>query len=193
DTDADGDTDIDGGTIKDGGSDGGDFDGGGNDAGLDISGFIYVKHWGSQGAGDGEFDRPQGIAMVPRVAKDWSSGTLYIAEQANNRVQFFDFKGSFIEKHGTYGSDDGLFNGPYGIAVDSLGNIFITDMGNSRIQQMGSDGAYQMQFGEYGNKGNSRFQGPRGIAIAPTTGEIFVVDRGNQRIQVFLSDGTYSW
>lgn len=41
----------------------------------------------------------------------------------------------FAAKWGSYGSGDGQFISPQGIAVDSLGNVYVADTGNHRIQK----------------------------------------------------------
>jgi DNA-binding beta-propeller fold protein YncE len=40
------------------------------------------------------------------------------------------FKGSW----GRFGTDDGEFDRPRGIAIDSDGNVYVADSGNNRIQ-----------------------------------------------------------
>jgi uncharacterized protein YjiK len=41
----------------------------------------------------------------------------------------------FITKWGSWGTGDGQFAGPEGIAIDSNGNIFIAEEYNNRIQK----------------------------------------------------------
>lgn len=43
----------------------------------------------------------------------------------------------FILKWGSYGSGDGQFVTPYGVAADSSGNVYVADTGNHRIQKFG--------------------------------------------------------
>ena len=49
---------------------------------------------------------PEGIAVDP------SSGNVYVADTANNRIQVFSSNGTFISKWGKYGAGDGSFNSP---------------------------------------------------------------------------------
>jgi hypothetical protein len=46
----------------------------------------------------------------------------------------FDSSGYFLFEVGTYGTGNGQFDRPNGVAVDSTGKIYVSDMGNNRIQ-----------------------------------------------------------
>jgi len=41
----------------------------------------------------------------------------------------------FLAKWGSYGSGDGQFNHPSGVAVDGSGNVYVTDWDNNRVQK----------------------------------------------------------
>src|SRR6478672_8246490 len=87
----------------------------------------FITKWGTNGTADGQFNDPWGVAID-------SSGSVYVADYGNNRIQKFDSNGKFITKWGTPGSDDGKFSGPAGVAVDSSGNVYVADLANDRIQ-----------------------------------------------------------
>jgi len=95
----------------------------------------------------------------------------------------------FVTKWGTYGSGDGQFLGPSGIAVDSTGNVYVTDNQNNRIQKFSSDGTFLAKWGTYGS-GDGQFQFPTDIAV-DSSGNVYVIDEGNRRIQKFSSSGTF--
>ena len=46
----------------------------------------------------------------------------------------FTSEGKFIYSFGSKGEGNGQFNGPTGVAVDTMNNIIVADWGNSRLQ-----------------------------------------------------------
>lgn len=53
---------------------------------------------------------------------------------------------TFITAWGSYGSGDGQFKTPVGVAVGSNGDIYVSDGGNSRVQVFTSGGTYLRQW-----------------------------------------------
>ncbi|PYE61985.1 DNA-binding beta-propeller fold protein YncE, partial [Aneurinibacillus soli] len=88
-----------------------------------------------------------------------------------------------------YGSGDGQFSYPQGIAVDSSGNVYVADTNNNRIEKFDSSGTYVTKWGSYGS-GDGQFQYPQGVAV-DSSGNVYVLDSSNNRIQKFDSSGTY--
>ncbi len=95
----------------------------------------------------------------------------------------------FIKKWGSSGTSNGLFNFPWGIAVDSSGNVYVADASDDRIQKFNSNGGFITKWGSYGS-GNGQFIGPWGIAV-DSSGNVYVVDSENNRIQKFTSSGSF--
>ena len=62
------------------------------------------------------------------------AGDVYVIDSGNNRVQKFTSDGRFLTKWGIFGSKDGEFAFPKGIARDSAGNVYVVDFANHRIQ-----------------------------------------------------------
>jgi DNA-binding beta-propeller fold protein YncE len=91
--------------------------------------YQFIKAWGSNGTGDGEFGMPTNIAV------DSSSGYVYVADNALDRIQKFDSNGNFITKWGSNGNGTAQFDGPQGLSVDSKGNVYVAD---SRFSPLGS-------------------------------------------------------
>lgn len=124
------------------------------------------------------------------VAVDSSGPTtyVYITDFRLDVVKKFDTSGNFITQWGRYGTGNGQFNQPYGVAVDPAGNVWVVDSGNARVQEFTSSGAYVTQYGSYSvGLGNGLFEKPVGIAIANYGGvtDIWVTDSAQNEVQVF--------
>jgi DNA-binding beta-propeller fold protein YncE len=90
---------------------------------------------------------------------------------------------------GEWGSGDGQFRYPQGIAVDSGGNVFVSDNENHRIQEFTADGQFLTSIGGFGYD-PGQFRWPAGLAFDPA-GNLYVADASNDRIQVFGPDGGF--
>ena len=95
---------------------------------------LAVARWGQQGAGEGELDRPWGIAV------DGPRGRVLVSDWRNDRLQAFDLEGRFLAVIGRPGTGPGELRRPAGIAVDGEGNIAVADWGNDRVQVLAPDG-----------------------------------------------------
>jgi hypothetical protein len=97
---------------------------------------------------------------------------------------------TFVTKWGSFGSGDGQFNFPEGIAVDGSGNVYVADNGNDRVDKFDSTGTFLTKWGSSGS-GNGQFDFPAGIA-ADGSGNVYVTDaNNNNRVQKFNSTGTF--
>ncbi len=138
----------------------------------------YVSTEGRSGIEETNLSLPAGITV------DSSSGNVYVADTANNRIQVFSSNGTFISTWGRYGTGNGAFNQPAGITVDSSsGNVYVADTDNHRIQVFSSNGTFISTWGVYGiDEIGMRF--PEGIAI-DQEGNVYVADTANHRISAF--------
>jgi hypothetical protein len=140
-----------------------------------------VTQFGSFGTGDGEYSDCYGIAY------NTLTGTLFVADQGNDRVQEITTTGVFVRKWGSSGTGDGQFQSPTGIAADPVaGTIFVADSGRDDIQQFTPTGAYMQTFGAAGT-GNGQFANPNGLVVNSTGLTVAVVDEGNDRVQLMTS------
>ncbi len=131
--------------------------------------FLNVLGGGS-GSGDGQLNRPQGVAVDP------VSGDVYVADTANNRVQRFTSGGTYVSQLGSPagGSADGEFLGPRRVAVDSTGRLYVLDDGNARIQRFTAGGAFDGVYGGASVVVGSAFQ-PNELAIDPANDHVYFI------------------
>ena len=93
-----------------------------------------------------------------------------------------------IGRSGSYGSENGQFQYPSGIAIQG-DVIYVADQGNSRVQKLTTQGKFLSKFGSSGS-GDGQLSTPREICIDPK-GLIYISEYGNNRISVFKADGTF--
>jgi sugar lactone lactonase YvrE len=122
-------------------------------------------------------------------------GTI-IAQLPLNRGVTTTFAGStvgFLNGTGT----SARFNGPWGVAVNSVGTIFVADRDNSRIRSITPLGVVSTfagtgSFGSTdGAATSASFNAPRALDI-DLAGNLYVVDFDNQRIRKITSAGVVS-
>ncbi len=78
----------------------------------------------------------------------------------------------YAGKWGSYGTGNGQFDLPYGVAVASNGNVYVADRLNHRIQYFTSTGGFLGKWGSQGS-GNGQFKRPYVVAIA-SSGNVYV-------------------
>ena len=146
------------------------------------------------------FERPMCVAAD-------TNRNLYVTDYDANTIRRVTSAGvvtTLAGSPGNAGSTDGtngnaLFNGPWGVAVDSAGNIYVADCGNSTIRKVtpvGTNWVVTTLAGSPGNPGpydgtNSaaQFNYPRGVAV-DSAGNIYVADDGNSTIRKVTPVGT---
>ncbi len=157
---------------------------------LNTSGYVCTAKWGKPGRGasllhGGEFMAPLYGLTIDR------QGAVFVVDNGNNRVQKFDANGNFILLWGNFGSANGNFNNPTGIACDGKGDVFVCDTSNHRVQKFdGKLGHYLMKIGGRGN-GEGQFNSPWDVAVDRVRGYIYVVDSANFRVQKFDEEGEF--
>ena len=98
----------------------------------------FVTQWGSYGTGVSQF------VYIRYLAVD-RSGRVYVTDSYypngyftdiydDDRVEVFTQTGQYLTQWGTYGSGNGDFYGPSGIAVNGSGVVYVADMNNNRVQ-----------------------------------------------------------
>jgi tripartite motif-containing protein 71 len=118
-----------------------------------------------------------------------SSGNVWVADGGHDRLVEFSHTGALIAAYGSYGSEAGQLNTPWGVAINqSTGNIYVTDEGNNRVDEFSSSGSFVRSFGSYGS-GIGQLYSPHGIAIS-SSGNVWVSDFNNNRVEEFSETGT---
>lgn len=170
--------------------------------------------FGSLGSGDANFNTPGQVAVD-------SSGNIYVADAANNRVKKHDPSGAYIASFTATAAT--------GVAVDSSGNIYVahnlgtpsgylSKLNSSFVVQANAgaalgnhvytDGTYvfstraatnqivrfstSMGSGiTFGTAGSGDGQFNSPLGIAGDGSHIYVADQGNNRIQKFTTSGVF--
>jgi DNA-binding beta-propeller fold protein YncE len=142
---------------------------------------------GTAGSQEGELLQPRNVAISP-------DGLIFVADSGNHRIQVFDDTGQYLRGWGSFGSQPGQFNEPWGLAVDDS-FIYVADTWNHRVQKFTHQGELVQVIGQSGSpvqgeNGGGLFFGPRDIALL-SEGGLLVTDTGNHRIQIFDEDGNF--
>ncbi|CAF1217791.1 unnamed protein product, partial [Adineta steineri] len=133
---------------------------------------------GSAGSLSNMLNSPQGIYVDSNL-------NLYIADCANNRIQFVQtgqLNGMTIVGNGS--SANFILNYPTGIILDANGYLFIVDSYNHRIVASSYYGFQCLVGCSGGGSSASQLSFPQSMAF-DSYGNIYVTDRNNSRVQQF--------
>ena len=137
--------------------------------------------------------RGKPVKIIPGFSMPWGVAVdkkeqLLVAEFNNHCITVYDKEGKKVR---SFGTEEGQFTRPRGVAVTNDGHILVTD--EHRLQKLTPEGRCVMSVGssKAGN-GPLQFSTPIGIAVHPTTEQIYVADNFNHHIQVINGDFTYS-
>jgi uncharacterized protein (TIGR03437 family) len=163
-------------------------------AGNGVSGFS-----GDNGqAASARLNGPQGVAVD-------STGNVYIADTANNRVRKVAPNGVITTVAGTGAagvSGDGglavnaLVGNPVAVATDGVGNVYIAD-GSARVRKLFLSGiittiagtGIRGYSGDGGSAPNARLNGPSAVAV-DATGTVWVADTLNNAVRQLQFSGS---
>ena len=156
-------------------------------------------------SGDGGPATQAQINRVVGLAVD-AQGTIYLAEEHNNRVRKVDTNGVITTFAGTgaagFGGDNGhatqaQLNGPLGLCVAPSGDIYVNDQGNKRVRKISPAGTITTVAGN----GSAMHSGDGGPATAAgmvipircavdRRGNLFIVDQGAHRVRRVDTSGS---
>src|SRR5262249_40589061 len=118
------------------------------------------------------------------VAVD-STGSVYVMDTNNARVQKFTTDGAYVVQFGSFGSDPGQISLALSLALDGDGNVWIADSDNFRVVEFSSAGGFVGHWGALGSA-PGQFSTLEGIAVGGTgSPKVYVSDPGNNRVQIF--------
>jgi DNA-binding beta-propeller fold protein YncE len=124
-----------------------------------VDGFDYRKI----ANGVGPYNLPTNVAVA-------ADGHLFVADgYGNARIHEFDPQGELVHSWGGPGDDEGQFNVPHGICIDSQGKVLVADRENSRIQHFDRNGAFLGQWSDV----------VRPCQVFAWDGVVFVAELGN--------------
>ena len=96
----------------------------------------FVKTWGTEGTGPGQFRVPHGISAD-------KNGRIYVADRSNRRIQVFDADGAFIDAWPN-------INAPHDVEVAADGNVWVSDGDTNKMLKFDPNGKLLYGFGTYG-------------------------------------------
>lgn len=143
------------------------------------------------------FNTPASIAVD-------SSSNFYVADAANHVIRKITSGGvvtTLAGQPGASGNLDGIgnaarFNGPSGVAVDTVGNVYVSDTYNHTIRVVTPGGSVSTLAGLANNVGNAngvgslaRFSFPVGITF-DGLGTLYVADSSNHTIRAVTLGGS---
>ena len=136
------------------------------------SDLTFSSKFGSKGSGNGQLDGPWNIASD-------STGSVYVADSANNRVQVFTANGDYLMQ---FGRESGKLKWPLSICVDSDDLVYVGESGKKCVSVFTSEGKFLKSFRSEGT-GPGQFSSPYGIAAC--NGVLYVSSYDNKRVQLF--------
>jgi DNA-binding beta-propeller fold protein YncE len=124
----------------------------------------------------GKFSAPSNVAVD-------HTGSVFVTDTWNQRVQVFDAEGKFVRAFGRHGLTPGNFVRPKGIALDKDGHLYVADAEFNNFQVLTTDGQPLLAVGDYGLD-PGQFALIAGMWI-DNHNRIYVTDQWRGRVQVF--------
>ena len=125
-------------------------------------------HFTCGDSGPEKLNRPFGCVCFKSIT--------FVSDAGNHCVKAFDQSGKFLYEFGKQGNQDGQFNSPHLMHVDSSNNLLVCDSGNNRVQQFSLDGRFT-------GKSTAVLPKPVGIATAPD-GSILVTSYRDKKVYI---------
>jgi DNA-binding beta-propeller fold protein YncE len=134
------------------------------------------------------YGNANGQLNAPRDADTDSSGHIYVADYANDRMAKFGATGVWIRNWGSKGSGPGQFARPYGVAVGPGGWVWVADSNNGRLQAFDVEGNFQKAIGQDG-EGPAQFAQLRRVAVGGPGVKVFGADLWGNKVLSYTQTG----
>ena len=144
---------------------------------------VFVRQWGSQGQGPGQFNWPWGVGVD-------ASGAVYVGDQG--RIQRFTPDGNWLGEFSPLGTGPEQVQSIYGLHVSPGGHVWVADPGGNKVVEFDAGGQYVRHIG-----GPYDFELPDGALGSPlgvtldAAGNIYTVEFDSPRIQKFDASGQF--
>lgn len=127
----------------------------------------FLKSWGGEGAGPGQFNVPHSIVID-------DAGLIYIADRSNQRIQVFDAEGTYLRETRHPGT-------PCGLCMSSDQHIFMAHGHTGLIMKLDRQGKV---LGASGGMGRAPHRyGEAHFIARDQRDDIYVADTLNWRVQ----------
>ena len=107
----------------------------------------FIERWGSSGSANGLFAFTAQIGDPAGSIVFDKDGGFYVNDPGNYRVQHFDTSRQWLSNIGQFGSGDGQFVDPYGVAIGPDGDLYVADYTRADIQVFHPDGTFVRKIG----------------------------------------------
>ena len=122
------------------------------------------------------------------VGIDPQSADIYVGDYEADIVQRFTAAGEPVAVLGGTGTEEGRFDGVWGISTDSDGNVYVADTFNRRVQKLDPGGAFLAQWTGSDEPGGE-FVKPTGVFV--DAGDVvYVCDSLADAVFLFDGEGT---
>ena len=135
----------------------------------------FVRCFGGQGSGNGQFHNPSHSTFD-------DANNLYVTDYFNHRVQVFSADGQFLRAF-TNKANGEQFQYPYAVAIDSSNTLYFSERDRHCVSVFTPQGEYITSFGTEGAQ-EGQFNTVCGLSVDQND-SIIVSDRDNGRLQIF--------
>lgn len=147
----------------------------------------FVKAWGSEGSGPGQYLDPVGIVVGP-------DGRVHVLDDKRGVIETYDANGKVLGSFNAFVGSIQNFDGANSLALDANDNFYVSVASPNQVQRFDPSGNATVTYGAPGSGAGEFREQPQGMTI-DAAGRLFVT-QGPQRgdrpgVLVFGSDGGY--